>query len=269
MIPILIVNAAEYIVLELRKEAGQVFIPQSFKRLLYHPTTIHLKGQLYHLALQRITDSGLDVARPKVQKLLNDIVTKNVVAKPSNCRKHLIHNNLLLVKIFNLQPLLDKAGTVLVLTKLDDISNNLVHRPIAILRRSKFVQQWTTRRVALGFSASSMPSTATSASATSSMLWLASRMASLVLLLLPVAMISWTSAHALHCDLLSVHNRDRWDAARYHVGVFSLPVGSILNRHNRHILVVVADNVLDNLRLLGLCSKRSLLILHSRSIAIA
>jgi hypothetical protein len=74
----------------------------------------------------------------------------SIVSKAAYSWQHFSHDDLLFRDIAHLKSLLDKARTILILTKLNDMAFDLPHGPVSVLCQSEFFKNMTGRWVRRG-----------------------------------------------------------------------------------------------------------------------
>jgi hypothetical protein len=139
VVAILVVDATEDVMVKLDQQPRDVVVVERLESLLNDPTTVHLKRELEHLAFQRVSNFGLDLRRPKVKKFLDDVVAEHVVSEASNRGQDFLGDDQLLSNVPHFESLLDEARAVLVLAKLDNVSGDLVDRPVSVLHGPEFL----------------------------------------------------------------------------------------------------------------------------------
>jgi len=161
VISILIMDAAQHVVVKFSQESRKVVFVHCLQGFLDDTATVHLQRQLQHLALESFSDVGLHLGSTEIEQLLDNVVSKDIVPEAPNRRQDLLHDNLLLRDVAHFKPLLNEARAILVLAKLHDVSFNATHRPIASLCGSKLFQKRACHRGSLGVSTTSTRSAAT------------------------------------------------------------------------------------------------------------
>ena len=95
---------------------------------------IHLQRKRQHVPLQSSLQIRFHILRPELEQLLDDVISKNIVLQIRHGGKNFVHDRPLLDGICDFQPLLDESRTVLIETKLDDVTFEAGDR--RVVRRS-------------------------------------------------------------------------------------------------------------------------------------
>ena len=110
--------------------------------LLDHATSIHLEGELKDVPLHGIRQRGLLDLRSILEQLLDDVISEDILDELKGIvGNDLSKYDLLLVARSGLELLLNETRSMLIATKLDDVSEDIPQFPLASLVGTEILQE--------------------------------------------------------------------------------------------------------------------------------
>mmetsp|Transcript_21722 Transcript_21722/g.47599 ORF Transcript_21722/g.47599 Transcript_21722/m.47599 type:complete len:265 (-) Transcript_21722:558-1352(-) len=125
MVPMLVFNALQDMALQLTDQQYLLLDGNGIQRLLNHSAPVHLEGKFQDLSHQLLRQDAALIRIAILEKLLDDIVAKDVRGQLVHLLENLFEGLLFLFFGGHLQLLLDQPGAILILRDLADVHRQL------------------------------------------------------------------------------------------------------------------------------------------------